>query len=393
MQPQPDSPQAALRDELIAELAATDAPAPASEGGDGLFVALVVDSNKNEVVIELGPRSQGVIPATEFDELPAAGAELRVSVAGREDGLWVCSISAARKLASWNELEVGSLVKGRVIGVNKGGLELKIASLDAFMPASQVALHHVEDLLSYASQTLLCEVLEIDQGKNRIVVSRRAVLQVEADETRAHTTSSLVEGSVLRGKVTRIEPFGAFVDIGGVEGLLHVSNISHKRVEHPDERLKTGEDIEVQILKIEDGGRRIGLGMKQLEADPWDVAVEKLREDELVTGKVQRMLDFGAFVELLPGVDGLLHVSQLGAGRVRSPSDVLKLGEELTVRIISIDPSARRISLSRLDPRGALIGSDDAVDGAEIDAVIESGRESLGTNLGSLFAAIKKKDA
>ncbi len=387
MQRNSESRQSALHAELVEQLRSSDA-----EGQDGsaLFKATVVDANLKDVLLEVGPISQGVIPAEEFDELPAIGTTLQVAVVGREDGLWIFSAKQARALASWDEMEVGSLVKGRVIGVNKGGLELKVSGVDAFMPASQVALHHVEDLLSYAGQTLLAEVIEINTEKRRVVVSRRAVLQGEADEKRTETAGALVEGAVISGKVTRIEPFGAFVDIGGVEGLLHVSNISHERVEHPDEKLKKGQDVQVQVLKIEDGGRRIGLGMKQLEADPFEVALEKLHDDEIVTGKVQRLLDFGAFVELMPGVDGLLHVSQLGVGRVRSASEVLKVGEELSVRVVSIDPVSRRISLSRLDSRGALIGSEDAVDGEDIDRVVNESNAPIGTNLGSLFAALKK---
>jgi len=383
---QRDSRTSDLRAELVEELAGTNS---APTDGSSLFRALVVDTNQKDVVLELGPRTQGVVPVEEFSEPPAVGSELKVSVVKREDGLWICSVTAARAISSWEEMEVGSLVKGRVIGINKGGLELKIDGLDGFMPASQIALHHVEDLASYAGQTLVCEVLEIDREKRRIVTSRRAVLEAEARQKREEAAGALMEGSILRGKVARLESYGAFVDIGGVEGLLHVSNISHQRVEHPEEKLKVGQDIEVQVLKIEEGGRRIGLGMKQLEADPWEVAQDKLREDVVINGVVRRLVDFGAFVELVPGVDGLLHVSQLGAGRVNRASDVLKVGEELSVRIVSFDPVQRRVSLSRLDPRGALLGSEEAAGGEEIDRVLKT-EESIGTNLGSLFAKLKK---
>jgi ribosomal protein S1 len=392
MQDQSDSRQAGLRSELSQELESAGITGPDAQGS-GLFTGVVVDATGGDVVLELGPRVQGVVPVEEFDTPPAPGTELKVTVTGREDGLWLFSVKRARALVGWAELEIGSLVKGKAVGLNKGGLELKCDGIDAFLPASQVALHHVEDLAPLCGQAFVCEVLEIDREKRRIVVSRRAVLEEEARQAREAVAGTLVEGAVMRGKVMRLESYGAFVDIGGVEGLLHVSNLSHRRVDHPQELLKVGQDIEVQVIKIEEGGRRIGLGTKQLEADPWETAAERFHEDSLVNGTVRRLADFGAFVELIPGVDGLLHVSQLGPGRVHSPSEVLKVGEELLVRILSIDPVARRISLSRLDPRGAMLGSEDAVDGEEIDAVLDSG-QPLGTNLGSLFqAALKKKES
>lgn len=384
-----DSRQSALVSQLLEELKGTP---EAIAGDSGLFNATVAGISGSDVIIELGPRVQGAVSMLEFDEPPVLGSALKVVPTGKEETLWLFSSKKARSLASWEEMELGSLVKGKVIGVNKGGLELKVAGVNAFMPASQIALNHVEDLFAYVGQTMLAEVKEMDREKGRIVISRRAVLMLERQAKTEEAVGGLVEGAVMSGKVTRIEAFGAFVDLGGVEGLLHVSNISHKRVEDPNDVLSKGQDVRVMLLKIEDGGRRIGLGMKQLEADPWDEAVERLREDTVVEGKIVRVQDFGAFVELLPGVDGLLHVSQLGQGRVNRAGDVLKVGEELSVRIESIDPLARRISLSRLDSRGAVLGSDEAVDGADINSVIDSGQGSLGTSLGSLFANLKKKD-
>ncbi len=386
-----DSRANQLREELLEELRGTNA---APKDDSSLFQATVVGVNDKDVLLELGPRTQGAVPREEFAEAaPEVGSTLAVSVVGRDEGLWLFSSTLARQIASREEIAVGVLVKGRVIGVNKGGLELKVdGGVNAFLPASQIGMGHVEDLTTLAGESYVCEVLEVDASRNRIVVSRRAVLEAEARQKREDAASALVEGSILRGKVSRLESYGAFVDIGGVEGLLHVSNISHTRVEHPSEKLKTGQDVEVQVLKIEEGGRRIGLGMKQLEADPWEVAADSLREDEVREGTVRRLVDFGAFVELMPGVDGLLHVSQLGAGRVNRASDVLKVGETLSVRVLSIDSYQRRISLSRLDARGALLGSEESAAGEEIQNVLSKGG-SIGTNLGSLFAdALKKKD-
>lgn len=383
-----DSKLERLTAELEEALAGTSAAASAREpGARAFYPAVVAGTSGGDVVVELGPRVQGIVPLTEFTDPPAVGTTLRVTLRGQEDGLWVFSIKEARSLAAWTEMEAGSLVKGKVIGLNKGGLELKLdGGIDAFLPASQVALKHVEDLAALAGQTLVCEVLEIDRAKRRVVVSRRAVLEAERERSRREAGGELSVGAVVRGRVARLESYGAFVDIGGgLEGLLHVSNLAHVRVEHPEELLKVGQELEVQILSIEEGLKRIGLGRKQLEADPWEGVEERFREEQVVTGRVRRLVDFGAFVELEPGVDGLLHVSQLGQGRVRQAREVLKVGEELSVRILAIEPGAKRISLSRLDARGALLGSEEALDEAEVREALGKGGGSIGTNLGALF--------
>ena len=379
----------ALRDELVDALQGS---AAASAGDSQLFAATVAGVSGSDVVVELGPRVQGVIPLAEFGEEPVVGTGLKAALRGREEGLWLLSIQDAKALASWEEMEVGSLVKGRVIGINKGGLELEVGAANAFLPASQIALHHVEELADYAGETLVCEVLEIDLDRRRVVVSRRAVLEEERRRGREEALGTLAAGNVVRGKVTRIESYGAFVEVGaGLEGLLHVSNLAHRRVDHPGELLKTGQVLKVLVLEVAEGGKRIGLGRKQLEADPWDGAAERYRAGLIVTGRVRRLVDFGAFVELEPGLEGLLHVSQLGVGREKRPSGVLKPGEEIALRVLTVDEPARRLSLSRLDARGALLGSEEAAAGEEIDAVLEQGG-SLGTNLGALFERALKKN-
>lgn len=354
--------------------------------GPRRYAATVAGRSGDDVIVELGPRVQGMVPAEEFEEVPDGGATIQVALRGREEGLWLFSVREASVLAAWDELEIGSLVKGRVIGMNKGGLELKVDGMEAFLPASQVALSHVEDLAAFADETMVCRVLEIDPQKQRIVVSRRAVLEDELRSKRDESMEVIREGGVVRGKVKRFESFGAFVEIApGIEGLLHVSNIAHRRVERPEEELKLGQDVEVLILKIEEGGRRIGLGLKQLLQNPWDAASERFREDSVVNGTVRRIADFGAFVELEPGVDGLLHVSQFGRGR-SSAQESVSIGEEIAVRILAVDVSARRISLSRLDSRGAVLGSEESVDGDEIDEVLNNApNKGIGTNLGALF--------
>lgn len=350
-----------------------------------------------DVFVELGPRMQGVISVSEFDKTPEAGETYDFTLRGQEDGLWLLSRREAKELAAWDEIEVGSLVKARVTGVNTGGLELKVGPVSAFMPASHVSLKREDDLSAFLNESMLCQVIEVAKERKRVVISRRAVLEDERNQARAGAADALTVGSVVRGKVTRIEKFGAFVEISaGLEGLVHVSNLSRQRVEDVSEFLKSGQDVEALVLDIKDGGKRIGLSMKALEPDPWDEARDRYHEGTMIEGKVVRIADFGAFVELEPGIDGLVHISQLSRDRVNRVQDVVKDGETFPVRVLSIDHSSQRISLSRLDENGALLGSEEAADaGAVRDMMNQSQSQSsgLGTNLGNLFKkALEDKD-
>ncbi len=385
--------QSALDGVDLQSLSATPDEEP-GRGKDKLWPGTISGISGKDVIVELGPRMQGVCSLAEFEEPPSVGAKMRFAMRGREDDLWVLSISAAKALAAWESLEIGSHVKARVTGQNQGGLELRIGSHEAFMPTSQVSMQRDLDLTTLLGQTLTCEVLELDRSRKRCVLSHRKVQESERASAITESIGKLHTDMICRGKVSRIESFGAFVDLGnGLEGLLHVSNISRKRVENPNDLLSEGQEVEVKILNIQEGGKRIGLGMKQLEPDPWDNVPSRYPVDAQISGTITRLMDFGAFVELEPGLEGLLHVSQLGSERVRRPGDVVKVGEEVTVRVQQIDPSARRISLTRLDPRGALIGSEDAVDMSLIEDVLakpEGG--NIGTSLGSLFQkALKGK--
>ena len=243
---------------------------------------------------------------------------------------------------------------------------------------------------------LECLVTEMDKSKKRFVVSHRRVLEADRAEKQAEMAGSMGVGTEVSGRITRIEAFGAFVDLGGMEGLVHVSQISRARVNHPNDVLKQGQEVRCKIVKIEEGGKRIGLSMKAFEPDPWEGISMKYPPDTVVQGKVVRIADFGAFVEIEPGVDGLVHISQISSdhNRINRVGDVLKSGQELTVRILSVDPSQNRISLSMLDERGAKIGSEEAVDMADLRGVIEETKgKDLGTNLGGLFKkALDKND-
>ena len=347
----------------------------------------IVGITGDDVFVELGPRVQGVISLKEFDKRPEAGEVYDFTLHGREDELWLLSRRELQALAAWDEVEAGSLVKARVTGQNTGGLEAKVGPMPAFLPASQVALRHEDNLAAYIGQTLVCQVLEVDRDRKRILLSRRAVLEKEREEAVKETIGRLSAGQKVKGKVTRVESFGAFVDLGGgIEGLVHVSNLSHRRVENAASVLAVGQEVEAQILSIQDGGKRIGLSTKALEPDPWDGAASRYAADLVVSGKVTRLAEFGAFVEIEPGLEGLLHVSQMAKDRVRRPGDVVKAGETITVRVVAVEPEKRRLSLSRLDPRGAVLGSEEAVDAAVIDEALQKNAAvPARTNLGNLF--------
>lgn len=407
-----NAPKDALSAEIEAALDGVDlqnldagraASAPTARQGDargkqrGMVSGLVVGVHGDDVIVELGPTRQGVCPREQFEAEPKVGERYDFTLGGMDsDGLFTLSRREVQALAAWDAIEKGSRVEAKVTAQNTGGLELKVGPLAAFMPASQVGLGREDNLAQYLGRTLEVEILEIDPGRRRLLVSRRAVLEKEREAARESSLGSISTGQVVRGKVTRIEPFGAFVDIGGgLEGLLHVSNLSRSRVSDPNERLKKGQELDVMVLKIEEGGKRIGLGTKQLEADPWQAIGGRYQPDQVVSGKVVRLTEFGAFVELEPGIDGLLHVSAMGKERVRKPQDVLKVGQTLSVRILSVDAARQRLSLSCLDARGAVIGSDDSVDSAVIDEALARTQQGgpRGTNLGSLFKrALDKKN-
>jgi small subunit ribosomal protein S1 len=353
----------------------------------------IVGVNGDDVFVELGPRMQGVISLKEFEEKPAIGATFEFTLHGREDDLWKLSRREALAMAAADEVEPGVVVKARVTGQNTGGLELKIGSLAAFMPASQVALRHEDNLGGYLGQTLACLVLEVDRARKRVLLSRRAVLEQERAQEIKDSLGKLASGQTVKGKVTRIEPFGAFVDLGGgLEGLVHVSQLSRRRVENPNDAVAIGQEVEARVLEIKENGKRIGLSMKELEPDPWENIGARFAPDMVVAGRVTRLTEFGAFVELAPGIEGLLHVSQMAKDRVRRASDVLKAGQELSVRILGVEPARQRLALSRLDARGAVLGSEEAVDAAVIDEALQQNvQKPIGTNLGNLFKSALKK--
>jgi ribosomal protein S1 len=265
-----------------------------------------------------------------------------------KEGLLLLSRRGIARRAEWESLHQGQVVEARCTGVNKGGLDMELAQHRAFMPAGQVDIRHIEDLSTFINQKLPCEVMEVDRARGRIVLSRRRVLEAERVKQRETVLAELKEGDQRDAVIRSLQPYGAFADIGGVDGLIHISDISHERLKHPSERLKEGDTVRVKVLRVDRAADppRIGLGMKQCLADPYVEQAGKLKEGDMVSGRVSRIANFGAFVELSPGVEGLIHISQLSEERVNRVQSVVRVDEVVTVKVLDIDQKNRRISLS-----------------------------------------------
>ncbi len=304
-----------------------------------------------DVFVDLGGKSEAFLAIDEFpeNEPPQPGQVMSFMMQGldRESGLMRLSLREARSDANLKSLQVGDVIEARVTGVNIGGLELTAGKLRAFMPKSQVEMERIEDFAPYVGRKLECEVTEVDRRGKRVVVSHRRILEKRRDEARAEAKATLEVGQRRAGTVRRLTDFGAFVDIGGIDGLLHVSDMSWGRVAHPKDVVKEGQQLQVEILKIDHDRGRISLGMKQLEADPWDLAGANYRAGQTVDGKVTKLMDFGAFVELEPGIEGLIPISEMSwTHRIRHPRDVVNEGASVRVAILSVDTDKRKIGLS-----------------------------------------------
>lgn len=359
-------------DRLLEASAPSARPAmPQGQGATGPRQGVITHVGQEDVFVEFGPREQGVVPLAQFAENPEVGARLTVHVDGfdAKEGLFLCSMRRGVQSAEWATLEKGAILMGTVMAVNKGGLDLKVGSLSAFLPASQIALERVENLEALIGQSFPVEVIEADRERHRIVCSRRGLLARERDEKRTSAVKALLPGSTVQGRVTKVEPFGAFVDLGGVEGLVHVSQMSYKRVEKPEEIVKPGELVKVQVLEVSEDGRRISLSLKALQEDPWVVFAHTTPVGSVLKGTVTRIAAYGAFVQVAEGVEGLAHVSQLAPGGARRTREAVHEGQEVTVRVAQIDLAQRRIGLSLLTERGDRL-TDDIADTATIREVL-----------------------
>ena len=310
----------------------------------------VMSIHGTDVFIEFGPKSQGVCPLAMFEAAPALGARMEFIVErfDKEDGLLILSRQGTVRKAEWESLEVGQVVEARCTGVNKGGLEMEVANHRAFMPAGQVDLRHIAELNVFVGEKMPCEVMEVDRQRGRIILSRRQHLESERTHLRAQLLGTLEVGQTLPAVIVSIRPFGAFADLGGMDGLIHISDLSYERVKTPSDVVKEGQQVTVKVLKIDRSvdPPKLSLGLKQTMEDPAKATLAAIKPGETVSGRVTKIMPFGAFVELGPGVEGLIHISELAHERVHTVGKVLRQDEIVTVKVLNIDPSSKRISLS-----------------------------------------------
>ena len=319
----------------------------------------VVRIDKDEVLVDIGYKSEGVIPANELsirksvdphDEVEM-GEEVDALVLTKEDqdGRLIMSKKRARFEKAWRRIEAaaesGEAVEGTVIEVVKGGLIIDLG-VRGFLPASLVDIRRVPNLDEYMSTKIETKVIELNRSRNNVVLSRRAVLEEERKEVRQQILDRLQPGLVVEGQISNIVDFGAFVDLDGIDGLIHISELSWSHVNHPSEILNIGDTVQVKVLDIDRDRQRISLGLKQTQEDPWQRIVDTYNVNDELEGKVTKVVTFGAFVEILDGVEGLVHISELAAHHVESPREVVHPGDEIRVRILEIDSERRRLSLS-----------------------------------------------
>src|SRR5271165_2847511 len=313
----------------------------------------VVSVSADSVFVDIGFKTEGVLPRAAFDnnaEGIGPGERVMVSVKGRnEEGYYELSRLQVARVKDWSSLEEAfaqkSAIVGTVTGVVKGGLSVDVG-VRAFMPASRSGVRDAAEMEKLVDQEITCRIIKLDVTEEDVVVDRRVIVEEQARALEVSRYSEVKEGDIVSGQVRSLATYGAFVDLGGIDGLLHVSDISWSRVNHPEDLLSVGQELQVKILKVDAASRRISLGLKQLQPEPWDSAADKYKVGQRITGTVTRLTDFGAFVELEPGIEGLIHVSEMSwVKKVRKPGDILKQGDTVDAVVLSVNQAERRISL------------------------------------------------
>jgi small subunit ribosomal protein S1 len=328
----------------------------------------VVRIDHDEVLVDIGYKSEGVIPANELSIRKAVdphdevtlGEEVDALVLTKEDqdGRLIMSKKRARFEKAWRRIEAaaesGEPVEGTVIEVVKGGLIIDLG-VRGFLPASLVDIRRVPNLDEYMGTQIECKVIELNRSRNNVVLSRRAVLEEERKEVRQQILDRLTPGLVVEGQISNIVDFGAFVDLDGIDGLIHISELSWSHVNHPSEVLEIGDTVQVKVLDIDRERQRISLGLKQTQEDPWQRIVNTYNIGDELEGTVTKVVTFGAFVEILDGVEGLVHISELAAHHVENPREIVQPGDQLRVKILEIDSERRRLSLSAKRVEGQVL--------------------------------------
>ncbi|MCY2993751.1 MAG: S1 RNA-binding domain-containing protein, partial [Planctomycetota bacterium] len=372
-------------EELVGGGSASDLGEPPAI--DSRYRAAVVKIHGDNVFFSLGGRHEGVASLRQFKEPPQVGTPLDVVVTRFKDdeGLYELTVPGASvSVHDWADVVEGTVVEARITGVNAGGLECLVGTLRGFIPASQISTYRVENLEEYCEQRLPCVVTEANERKRNLVLSHRAVLERQQEEARQKLLAELAVGQVREGVVRSIRDFGAFVDLGGLDGLIHISQLSWDRINHPSEVLQESQRVRVRIEKIDPETGRIGLSYRELLDRPWATVESQFPVGAMVKGVVSCTAKFGAFVKLAPGIEGLIHISELAHHRVVQVTHVVKEGEEVEVKILSVDLEAQRISLSlkaaRPLPKSAASASepDDADEPAPQPTVPRSNRPLQG---------------
>lgn len=341
--------------EALGDISVDDALAPAASVAptelepETKVNARVVSVHRDDVFVELGGRNQGVISVRQFAEPPEPGAMIEAMVTryDPEDGLYQLSLpGASAEVADWGDLAEGLTVDALITGHNKGGLECEVNHIRGFIPASQISNYRVEEFSQFVGEKMACLVTEANPDKRNLVLSRRGVLEREKAEAKTQLMAELAEGQVREGIVRSLQDYGAFIDLGGVDGLLHVSQLSWQRIKHPSEVLQVGQTIKVQIRKIDQESGKLSLAFRDLMENPWTTASQKYPVTSEVTGTVSKIMEFGAFVQLEPGIEGLIHISELAHGRVWRAGDIVSEGQQVEVKVLSVDVEQQRIGLS-----------------------------------------------
>jgi small subunit ribosomal protein S1 len=317
---------------------------------------MVVGVNDRSVVIDFGFKSEGVVPIEEFQEggelTVKRGDEVEVLIKSMEsqEGVPILSRADAVRMRAWDELErayrEGRPVKGKIAERVKGGLRVDVDGVAAFLPGSQVDIRPIRNLESLRNQEIEAKVIKLNRKRSNVVLSRKAIMEQENEGKKSETLNNLEEGIIVEGQIKNLTDYGAFVDLGGIDGLLHVTDMSWGRLQNPAEMFKVGENVQVKVLKFDKDRERVSLGYKQLQPDPWESVAERFPTGMRMEGKIASVTDYGAFIELEPGIEGLVHVSEMTwSKRMKHPSKLVQPGEAVEVEVLGVDPKNRRISL------------------------------------------------
>ncbi|MEI4800764.1 30S ribosomal protein S1 [Bacillus sp. NPDC077411] len=363
-----------------------------------IVTGTVTKVEEKQVFVNVGYKTDGVIPISELANVHIEKASdvveveqtLELKVIKLEDDDLVLSKRAVDAEKAWEVLQ-GQFTSGEVFDVTikdivNGGLVVDLG-VRGFIPASLVEMHYVEDFTDYKGKTLAVKIVELDREKNRVILSHKAVVEQELDKKKKEAVSSLQAGDVVEGTVQRLTDFGAFVNVGGVDGLVHISQISHDRVEQPSDVLTEGQTVKVKVLSVDADTQRISLSMKAVQPGPWSNVSNQVKVGDILDGKVKRLVTFGAFVEIFPSVEGLVHVSQIANRHVKNPNEVLNIGQDVKVKVLEVHSEEKRISLSIKE---ALEENNETEDYSKYEPTADSATFQLGDIIGEQLKNLKK---